>query len=545
MLVLDISNLKKYYGDRLILDIKDLKIYKDDKIGVVGLNGSGKTTLLNLISKEILPDEGYIRTFGNISYIKQLEHGNEEIAHGKYISELGLKGKNKAHMSGGELTRLKIAESFSKDSSLLLADEPTSNLDFQGIDMLLDKLLNFDGALLIVSHDRDLLDKVCNKILEIEDGHIKVYEGNYSHYKEQKELEIKTKELEYEKYIREKRRLERAINETRNKSKSIKKVPKRMGNSEARLHKMGSQNAKRSLEKKTKAIATRLEKLEVKEKVKDIEKIKVDILGDEIHTKIVIEGKGVNKSFGNRVLFKNGEFQIYNGSKTALIGKNGSGKTTLINMILNREKGIKISQKGKIGYFGQDLSILDENRTILENVMETSIYDETTVRVILARLLFKREDVYKKVKVLSGGEKVKASLAKILTSDFNILILDEPTNYLDIYSVEAVEEALVNYEGTILFVSHDRRLIDRIADHIIYIENQRIKTFNGRLRELENRKKSKDMDTKKKAEKKAILEYRLSEILGKLSMPGKDDDIEALDREYKEIIEELKGINEN
>ena len=175
--------------------------------------------------------------------------------------------------------------------------------------------------------------------------------------------------------------------------------------------------------------------------------------------------------------------------------------------------------------------------------MEHSIYDETTVRIMLARLLFKREDVYKRANVLSGGERVKASLAKILVSDFNILILDEPTNYLDIYSIESVEEALSQYEGTILFVSHDRRFIEKIADSIIYIENQRIKTFNGTLKQLEARKNKKyDEDLKGLMEKKAILEYRMTEILGKLSMPSKDDDIEALDNEYKEILKKLKDI---
>ena len=210
-----------------------------------------------------------------------------------------------------------------------------------------------------------------------------------------------------------------------------------------------------------------------------------------------------------------------------------------------RKRVLKYPVK-QIGYFSQDLSILDENKSIIENIMETSIYDETTIRIMLARLLFNREDVYKKVKVLSGGERVKVSLAKILSSDFNMLILDEPTNYLDIYSIEAVEEALTEYEGTILFVSHDRRFIDKIADNIIYIENHRIKTFNGRLKELENRKnRPVDMDEKKLAEEKAILQYRLSEILGKLSMADKDEDIEALDKEYKKILEKLKAINEN
>lgn len=546
MLVLDVNNVEKYFGIRKVLEVKDLKVYREDRIGVVGLNGSGKTTLLNMIYGDIKPEKGHIRTLGKVSYIKQLEDEYKDTIEGKYESQFGLKDKDVEYMSGGEQTRLKIAKALSENPLLLLADEPTSNLDLEGIDMLVENLLQYDGALMIVSHDRDLLDKVCNRILEIEDGQIKLYEGNYSQYREQKELEKKTKETEYEKYIREKKRLKKAIVETKNKSKSIKTTPKRMGNSEARLHKMGSQSARRSLEKKAKALETRLEKLEVKDKVKEIEKIKVDILSDEIYSKVIIEGKNIRKSFGKRVLFKDGEFQIYNGAKTALIGKNGSGKTTLLKMIIDGDKGISISKKAKIGYFSQDLSILDEDKTIIENILYSAIYDETTVRTILARLLFRRDDVYKKVRVLSGGERVKASLAKILMSDFNILIMDEPTNYLDIYSIEALEKALISYEGTILFVSHDRRFIEKVADKIIYIEDNNIKSFDGTLNEIENRiYKSEEEDTKRIMERKTVLEYRMSEILGKLSMPSKNDDIEALDKEYKEILKELNLLRKN
>ncbi|MFS8542166.1 MAG: ATP-binding cassette domain-containing protein, partial [Tissierellales bacterium] len=176
---------------------------------------------------------------------------------------------------------------------------------------------------------------------------------------------------------------------------------------------------------------------------------------------------------------------------------------------------------------------------------DTSIWDENTVRTTLARFLFKRDDVYKKVSVLSGGEKVKVSLVKILMSDFNMLIMDEPTNYLDIYSIEALEEALISYGGTILFVSHDRRFIEKVADRIIYIEDNKVNAFNGTLKEYELKKiESQNESLKEIQERKAILEYRLSEILGKLSMPSKDDDIEALDREYNEILKELKSIRE-
>lgn len=541
MLILDISNLKKHYGDRLILDIKDLKVYSGDKIGLVGLNGSGKTTLLNLIVNKSNLDQGFIKSHMESFYIPQLEEGFHEKVDNKYISQLGLKDRTRKFMSGGELTRLKLASFLTTNIGFLLADEPTSNLDFQGVNLLTEKLSTFDGSMIITSHDRDLLDKVCNKIIELQDGKIKLYEGNYSDYKMQKDLENKTKILEYQKYIREKRRLERAMIDTKIKSGKITRPPKRMGNSEARLHKMGGQNAKKKLDNKVKAIASRLDKLQIKENIKETEKIKVDISGEEIFSKIVIEGDNISKSFGDRILFDNSSFQIYNKSKVALIGDNGSGKTTLLKMILENYDGIRTSKKANIGYFSQDLNILDENKTIIENLLEDGKYKEVDVRNILARFLFKREDVYKKVGVLSGGERVKVSLAKVLISDFNILVLDEPTNYLDIYSIEAVEESLLSYDGTLLFVSHDRRLVDSVADTIMMIENEKINTFMGRFSELSSQD-SKQLDMKDILDQKAILENKISNVIGRLSSPSKDDNVLELDLEYKELLKELNKI---
>jgi macrolide transport system ATP-binding/permease protein len=541
MLILDINNLKKYYGYRLILDIKDLKVYSGDKIGLVGLNGSGKTTLLNLISKEINPEEGTIRTTMEPFYIKQLEDSPNKEVDKEYMSKFGLKDKNEQFMSGGELTRLKIAKFLTDDRKFLLADEPTSNLDFEGINLLIEKLSKFDGSMIITSHDRDLLDKVCNKIIEIEDGKIKIYEGNYSDYKAQKELEKKTRELEYEKYIREKERLQKALIDTKQNLEKIRTTPKRMGNSEARLHKMGGQVNRKKQDNKVKAIAKRIEKLEVKDKVKELEKINLDIRGKEIFSKIVIEGKDITKAFGKRILFKNSDFQIYNKSKVGLIGDNGTGKTTLLKMILENATNINISKKANIGYFSQNLNILDENKSIIENLLELSCLEQEA-RDILARFLFKRDDVYKKVSVLSGGEKVKVSLAKILLNNFNILILDEPTNYLDIYSIEAVEEALINYDGTLLFVSHDRRLIEKVADTIMVIENNKINTFQGTFNEYNNKALVNDSNHKDLLYRRAILENKLSEVIGLLSISKNDEEKEKLDLEYQKILKELNQI---
>ena len=183
----------------------------------------------------------------------------------------------------------------------------------------------------------------------------------------------------------------------------------------------------------------------------------------------------------------------------ALLGPNGCGKSTLIKMIMNEndDKFIKVAKGAKIGYFSQDMSILNEDLTIIENVMEESIYDETFARILLAGLLIKREDIYKKVRVLSGGEKVKVSFAKMLLKDINLLILDEPTNYIDINSLEVVEKVLKDYKGTILFVSHDRRFIEALADTIMTIENYKINMFRGNYKEYLASKKQAKNDSKK------------------------------------------------
>ena len=244
-------------------------------------------------------------------------------------------------------------------------------------------------------------------------------------------------------------------------------------------------------------------------------------------------------------MFRNSNFQIYNGSKVALIGDNGAGKTTLLKMILDKSPNINISKKANIGYFSQGLDILDVNKSILDNILECSVYEQVEARNMLARLLFKKEDVYKKVNVLSGGERVKVSLAKILLSDFNILILDEPTNYLDINSIEVLEEALLDYEGTLLFVSHDKRLVQSVADSILYIEDNMINTFDGNLLEFNNRKNNGDSKSKDLFNQKILLENKLSNIMGLLSTSENSAEIYDLDLEYNKLLKELNNIKGN
>lgn len=544
MLLVECRNLKKSYGDRLILDIENLCIYDQDRIGIVGVNGAGKTTLLNLLTRRIEPDEGWVKLYGKCSYISQLEPPEEEIIQQEMASKFKVPQTYRESMSGGEKTRFKLAASLSQNNAIIFADEPTSNMDIEGIQLVENSLAEFSGALVLISHDRDLLDSLCTKIIEIEGEKIKTYSGNYSDYIKQKTEERELAQFEYEQYVKEKKRLERVIISTREKVKSMRKTPRRMGNSEARLHKMGNQKAKANLDRAIKNVEARIQHLEVKEKPSEIEKIKLDI-GDvqKIHSKVVIEGKGLNKSFGEKVIFKDAHFYLENGAKVGLIGPNGCGKTTLLKMILNQEPPIKIAPNVRIGYFSQELSILEENKSILDNVMAESIYEESFVRILLARLLFKGDSVYKKVRILSGGERVKASFAKIICSGFNLLILDEPTNYLDLNSLEVVEEVLREYEHSLLFVSHDRRFINSVANQIMTIEDHKIKTFKGSYEEyMASRTEVKDREKEQIEEEILLLETRLTEVISKISMPSKKDDPELLEVEYREILGQIRRL---
>ena len=510
-----LKNVIKCYGDRKIIDIEELKIYQGEKIGIVGINGSGKSTLLNIISGKVETDSGEVIVNGNISYIEQLN--NEE-----------------SFLSGGEITKKKIDDKLSEHSDILLADEPSSNLDIDEIEKLKRKLKEYKGTLCLISHDRNLLDSVVDNILEIEEGQVTKYRGNYTKYKTQKEESRKRKQFEYEQYVTEKKRLEVSINKVKNEAKSMRKTPRRMGNSEARLHKRGVENKREKVEQRSKSLETRLEKLEEKEKPSMEYNIFMKMPESlRVKSKYIVSADNLTLKVGNKMLLDNTKFNIKTNSKTALIGKNGVGKTTLIKEILNSNFNIKISPSSKIAYFKQDLNNLDENETIIENILRDTNQDETTIRNILASLNIKGNDVYKKVEVLSGGERVKVSLTKIMTSNSNFLILDEPTNFLDIESIEALEYLMKEFKGTILFVTHDRNLIDNVATNIMIIDNKEITEFEGNytmyLEYKENKKKKVNNND-------LLLEIKLAEITSKLSICKDEKEKQKLEEEYMKLM---------
>jgi len=480
MLKIEINKLKKYYNDRLILAIDDLKIYSGEKIAVVGVNGAGKSTFLNIIAGLDEPDSGFVRTSGEISYIRQLEYSISEVTPGRVSKEMGAERICPEAPSGGEIARIKLAAGLSRGNQILIADEPASNLDIKGIEILERYLRAFDGTLLLVSHDRELLNKTCDAVIEIAAGTVTRYTGNYDSYIAAKEMAVKRQNFEYESYVSEKRRLEKAVVEKKQHVKNMRKAPKRMGNSEARLHTRGVNGKKAKLDRATKAIVSRIDGLEKKEKAKAPPKVFLDAQkAAGLHSKLAASASDLDLSFGDRILFTQANFEVPSCKKTALIGDNGTGKTTIIKMLVERDPALRVSPAARIGYFSQSLDILDPARTVLENAMLESVYPESFARLILARLLFREDAALKKVECLSGGEKVKAAFARIFLKDVNFLVLDEPTNYLDARSIAALAEMICEYEGTVLFASHDRSFVNKTADRIIILQNRSALTFEG------------------------------------------------------------------
>lgn len=536
-ILLSANHIVQYFGERKILEFEKLNVYEGDHIGVVGGNGVGKTTLLNILSGELIPDEGSVIREVPVSYFKQFRDRAEQVDLQK-CRKLGLTGKlSREHLSGGEMTRLGLA-AMNKDSLLTFADEPTANLDADGVELCC-QMLEQCSTLLLISHDRAVLNRLCTRIVEVRDGCLYFYTGNFAAYHEQREQAFKRQEFEYQQYRSEKSRLEKAARQRSQASKSVRKAPSRMGNSEARLHKREAGEKMEKLDNARKAILSRLEQLEVKEKPREMAQVRIDFsLTDPPANREIVMGDHITFSYGKKLIFENASFSLPKGSKTALIGPNGAGKTTLMELIWSGATGIRLVPKAKIGYFKQNLDTLDLSKTVLENVMETSVQSEKTMRGILARLLIRREDVFKKMSVLSGGERVKLAFAKLFGSPANLLLLDEPTNFLDMPAIEALQQMVEDYEGTVLFVSHDRTFLEECATRILRIEDRKLISFDGNLTEWE--KKQIESKSEKKMDK-LLLELRLADVISRLSTPNCQNK-EELEKEFEQLIAQKNAL---
>lgn len=513
MILLEANHFKRYVKDRLLFDISHLSIQKNDRIGLVGQNGSGKTTLMEVLAGKQQSTSGNIITTVTRELLPQLKD-------------------TETTKSGGEITRQYINESLAKKADILFADEPTTNLDTANIKKLEKQLSRCSSALVIISHDRAFLDSLCTTIWELNEGKLQIYKGNYSYYTEQKELKRRQHENAYEQYLRKKQQLENALELKEQKAQRATKKPKQLSSSEARIKgaKPYFANKQKKLRQTANAIETRLEKLEKVEKTKELPSIKMHLPNEEtLKNRIILRLEDMEAKVAGRLLWRTGPMDVRSGEKVAIIGENGSGKTTLMKKITNVDSGITISPAIKIGYFSQNLDVLNVNQSILENVISTSNQDETLIRTVLARLRFFRDDVYKKVYILSGGERVKVAFAKLFVSDINTLLLDEPTNFLDIEAIEALEELLQDYQGTVLVISHDRRFISTVANRIFDIKEKVIHNFAGTY-EAYKQIAAKYPDPEE--EDLLILETKITEVLGKLSI----EPSEELEQEYQRLL---------
>jgi macrolide transport system ATP-binding/permease protein len=481
-LIIKAKDICVEYTGRDVLDIDELELYDYDRIGLVGANGAGKSTLLKVLLGKLTPPGCKINRFGGFAYIPQLNEAIlQEVKDFALMGKLGVEQLEVQAMSGGEETRLKIAQALSAQVHGILADEPTSHLDREGIDFLIGQLKYFSGALLVISHDRYFLDEVVDKIWELKDGKIIEYWGNYSDYLRQKEEERKNQITRYEQFIEERDRLEQAAEEKRKQALKIdqkakgtaKKNSSESGGRLGHQKTMGSKqktlySAAKSMEHRVAA----LDGVEAPEKIRAIRFRQSKAL--ELHNPFPIAGTEISKSFGDKVLFEKASFQIPLGAKVALTGRNGAGKTTLAQMILNHEEGILISHKAKIGYFAQNAYKYNRNQEVIEFMQEDCDYNVSEIRAVLASMGFIQNDISKKLSILSGGEIIKLLLAKMLMGKYNILLMDEPSNFLDLLSLEALEMLMKGYTGTIVFITHDKWLVDNIADVVYEIKDRKI-----------------------------------------------------------------------
>ncbi len=576
------KNIKVSFGDKELIDNGNFLIQKGEKVGIIGDNGCGKTTLLRCIAgiqeyegeisitknttigyqeqDKIFPDnstliEEYYKIFSNIIKIekrlKELENDlSNEDKYKEYLElleayksnngsfykkkvksvVLGLgfeeKDFNKPfkYFSGGELVKAAIGKIVLKNPDILLLDEPSNHLDIDSIEWLERFIKSLSSTVIIVSHDKYFLNRVVNKILEIEFRRIYIYNGNYDKYLEIKENKMKTLEKEQNNLIKEIRRNEQIIRRLRSfgREKHIKQAASR--------------------EKKVQKLKEKIIAIENKKSL-NIKGETVDRSGEK-----VLKVHNLSKSF-DKTLFTNISFEIHRGEKIGLIGPNGSGKTTILKMIIQRDvyrDKIFLGYNVKIGYYDQKLEILDEQKTVFDNLKnELPDLEDHKVRSILGRYLFIGDDVFKNVGELSGGEKARLAFAKILARKPNFLILDEPTNHLDISSKDIITHTLENFDGTILLVSHDRYLLDRVCEKILVLKKDKLEEYIGNFTYYYNQKylqeQSKEKDQKIK-NGKIIYEKRKSLRRLEAWIKKKENELNVLEIELEKIETKLESL---
>lgn len=615
MILLNAKDLKKEFSDITLFDNVSFNVDTSDKIGFVGINGAGKSTLFKIITGQEKYDGGelYKSKELKIGYLDQYAcnesdktvyeeilsvfkeiidienellkiQGDIEIGNGdaemlslrqtrlneEYERLGGFYYKSRAKsalmglgfsedefnlsvtkLSGGQKTRVSLTKILLSDSNLLLLDEPTNHLDIKAVEWLEEFLINFKGAVIIVSHDRYFLDKVTNKTFELDSGKLYCQSGNYSFYKKQRDIEKLTEERKYENTIKEIERLEGIVEQQRrwNREKNIK---------------------------------TAESKLKVIDRLKeDLKKPDVTLSESVFSFKalsgggdVALEAKNLSKRYDTKKLFENASLHIKRGEKVFLLGPNGCGKTTLLKILtgaLKQDSGeYKIGANTHFGYYDQIQENLNMQNTVIDEIWdEYPKFTETKIRNALASFLFRGEDVFKEIKKLSGGERARVELCKLILKEVNLLIMDEPTNHMDIESKEALEKALQDFGATLLIVSHDRYFINKLADKIYYMDESGLTCYDGdyeyfsqKLKEesqktvqakkvtasaldykeqkrLESEKRKLNTKIQRTEEEIAVLEDKIEMVSKMLENPEISSDFQKA----MELSDELSGLN--
>lgn len=474
---IEMDNIELSILDRVVLKFSRLAVHQFDRIGIVGKNGAGKSTLLKIMDGQIKLEKGSVKRFIDFAYFDQQSTPERTKINYDLKGKLSIPETEIENFSGGEQTRLKLAQIFSNYYEGLLIDEPTTHLDADGVQFFIEELTYYYGALIIVSHDRYVLDNLVTKIWEVEDGVVTEYIGNYSEYIAHKELQKRQQQEQHDKYVKEKSRLIKAAEEKMKKAEKITKTNGRFSKKEtkAKANKMfmtkSKDTSQKAMQRAAKAIEQRVKQLEVMEAPKKERMIRFhqsNVL--QLHNKFPIMADRLTIKAGDKVLLEETSFQFPLGKTIAITGKNGSGKTTLLRRILQRGEGITISPKAVIGVYEQMDYQFMKDQSVLAYMNERSDYDERNIRSVLHSMGFTVNDLKKSVSNLSGGEAIRLVLCQLFLGRYNVLVLDEPTNFLDVFCIEALERFLKAYEGTVLIVSHDRTFIDRVADCVYAIE---------------------------------------------------------------------------
>lgn len=553
-LLFSCKNIKKAYLEQPILKTINLDIRTGERIGLVGTNGSGKSTLANIMFGTLMPDDGRLTWFKpdvNIGYLQQSVYYtskkfNEIFQKQDQIQDfletaslLGVKKVNQWEgerfdgLSGGEKTKLALANILAANPNFLILDEPTNHLDYEGVNWLIQKVRAYNGTVLIISHDRYFLDETVTRILEIEEGAIQEYKGNYSFYREEKKLRYESQMNAYEEQEKMKERINQQIKQLKNWStKAHKDSTKKDGFKEHFRVK-----AKKK-DKQIKSRIKRLEKIDSKGLKKPQEEKDIYFIFQETEKKgkRILEAKKIQKKFGERVLFKDSSFTIQRGERIGLFGRNGAGKSTFIKGILGElalEGTVTVTPAVSIGYLSQDVFDLSGDKNVLDLFEMNNREQEGNIRTMLANLGFDEHLVRKKVDCLSLGERTKVKIARLLLNNHDLLILDEPTNHLDLYAREQLEAALMQYDRTLLLITHDRYLLDRTCDCLLVFDNNKIKKMNYKLSHfLDKENNLKNVEV----EQQMLLENEIAFVLGELSkyMPG--------DEEYIRLEQELRNL---